>query len=859
MIILKKFKKINFLENFLKILNKIIYFFGIFVFIILVIFFLYYNQSGFKYSNPPKVLLSKINDKVIVRYLGLDLRNIDEYLKIFTLNFFSNFQSSKLDKVFIEINQKSILGLEMQRKLRKENKGEIPQNLRHTYPARIKNQEQIYKIKIRTKGVRNLHWYDKDMTSYKIDLRGEDRIWGLEEFSVQKPITRNYTYEYLFHELLGYVGLIKIKYFFINLFINDQDLGVYAVEESFSKELIERQKFRNGPIFGISEELGEYYPNIRYELYSENYWIGQYPEMTSKLFSILNDIKNGDKHVNNHFDLDKWARYFAIIDLTGAYHGSLVKSVKGYYNPTTALFEPIGYDLHKGAGDFNDFILLDFLQEDKPNCIYLCDHKDWYFKFFLDENNNLNYSFLNLYIKYLKKFSEKGFLEKFMNIHNDQLKEYNKEIYKDNSKTDKITRRGAGYFIFDDQYLLSRSKLLKKKISSTNIDGVTISKIGDNLRYEDYGDTKFPLKAQILDCDTNTVKEFFLAGKIDIKIDPSCKKIRIADHVGNLRIIDLNENILISTRKNIDFKEKFKKLKDNPQITKINDNKFIINNNLLINENTILNKNNYFILKQNQNINIINNATLFVEGKIDFKNNQDFPTKIFSQDGTGSVIFNKNNFEFENIIFDGLSSPKLNHYILYGGVNFINSEISLNNIIVKNSKDEDAMNIINSKSKINNIVFENIFSDALDIDFGESFFKNINCKKIYNDCLDVSGALINGDKFVAINSNDKGISVGENSEVYINNVSVKNNKIALAIKDGSTAKFDNIIFENNTYDIALFNKKKEFELPTLFLNDVKNLDNKKILQSEKTHLEINKNVLRGNLSDAEINSLIYKQ
>ena len=192
MIIFKKFKKINFLENFLRFINKIIYFFGIFVFIILISFLIYYYQSGFKYSNPPKVLLSKINDQVIVKYLGLDLKNIDEYLEIFTLNFLGNFQSSKLDKVFIEINQKSILGLEMQRKLRKENGGEIPQNLRHTYPARIKNQEKIYKIKIRTKGVRNLHWYDKNTTSYKIDLRGEDRIWGLEEFSVQKPITRNY-------------------------------------------------------------------------------------------------------------------------------------------------------------------------------------------------------------------------------------------------------------------------------------------------------------------------------------------------------------------------------------------------------------------------------------------------------------------------------------------------------------------------------------------------------------------------------------------------------------------------------------------------------------------------------------------
>ena len=91
-------------------------------------------------------------------------------------------------------------------------------------------------------------------------------------------------------------------------------MGVYTVEESFSRELIERQNRRNGPIFGISEELGEYYPNIRYELYSENFWINNFPKLTSDLFSTLNNIKLGNFHINDYFDIDKWAKYFAIID-----------------------------------------------------------------------------------------------------------------------------------------------------------------------------------------------------------------------------------------------------------------------------------------------------------------------------------------------------------------------------------------------------------------------------------------------------------------------------------------------------------------------------------------------------------------
>ena len=39
-------------------------------------------------------------------------------------------------------------------------------------------------------------------------------------------------------------------------------IGVYAVEESFSKELVERQGKRNGPIFSLKDELGEYFWGI---------------------------------------------------------------------------------------------------------------------------------------------------------------------------------------------------------------------------------------------------------------------------------------------------------------------------------------------------------------------------------------------------------------------------------------------------------------------------------------------------------------------------------------------------------------------------------------------------------------------
>ena len=113
--------------------------------------------------------------------------------------------------------------------------------------------------------------------------------------------------------------------------------------------------------------------------------------------------------------------------------------------------------------------------------------------------------------------------------------------------------------------------------------------------------------------------------------------------------------------------------------------------------------------------------------------------------------------------------------------------MNLKNIYVINSKNEDGINIINSDSEVSNIYFENIQADAFDVDFGSLIFKNIDCKNIKNDCLDISGATVNGENLLSNNTFDKGISVGENSDVKITNLKTLNTNIGLAVKDGSKA------------------------------------------------------------------------
>ena len=59
---------------------------------------------------------------------------------------------------------------------------------------------------------------------------------------------------------------------------------------------------------------------------------------------ILFEFKNGTKKTSEVFDNKKMAKAYVLCDLLGHHHASHPFNLKFYYNPTTALIEPIIYD-----------------------------------------------------------------------------------------------------------------------------------------------------------------------------------------------------------------------------------------------------------------------------------------------------------------------------------------------------------------------------------------------------------------------------------------------------------------------------------------------------------------------------------
>ena len=103
--------------------------------------------------------------------------------------------------------------------------------------AKISNLTEKFNCKVRLKGDLADHWSGEKF-SLRVEMKDGSLIRGMSRFSLQAPITRNHTSEWLFQQSLKREDLMGIRYEFVNLFINGRFMGIYAMEEHFSKELI---------------------------------------------------------------------------------------------------------------------------------------------------------------------------------------------------------------------------------------------------------------------------------------------------------------------------------------------------------------------------------------------------------------------------------------------------------------------------------------------------------------------------------------------------------------------------------------------------------------------------------------------
>ncbi|MGD8751442.1 MAG: hypothetical protein PVG14_08465, partial [Anaerolineales bacterium] len=157
-----------------------------------------------------------------------------------------------VERITIDIQHEDYMRLAYQREIAL-SRGILISGSSDFVPATITYNGETINVRIRLKGDSTDH-LEGDKWSYRIDVRGDDTLFGMEQFSIQHPKTRHYIYEWIFHKALEREGLISLRYDFIDVTLNGKDFGVYALEEHFDKRLIEYNRFIGGPIVRFNED-----------------------------------------------------------------------------------------------------------------------------------------------------------------------------------------------------------------------------------------------------------------------------------------------------------------------------------------------------------------------------------------------------------------------------------------------------------------------------------------------------------------------------------------------------------------------------------------------------------------------------
>jgi len=232
-------------------------------------------------------------------------------------------------------------------------------------PATVTTEGQSLDARVRLKGDLVDHLRTKKW-SFRVELEDDHRLFGMRRFSIQHPSTREYQFEQTYFDNLRHEGVLAPRYEFVEVSLNGENLGIYALEEFFSRELIESQHRRAGVILGFEEQyywehvgrppinrlamgmLTESFTSSNaYIDVFESGRIAKNPELqlqADRAVLNLRKFQEGSLIAGDIFDLEKMATFLALTELWQAQHSTLENNMRFYYNPVSGLLEPVGFD-----------------------------------------------------------------------------------------------------------------------------------------------------------------------------------------------------------------------------------------------------------------------------------------------------------------------------------------------------------------------------------------------------------------------------------------------------------------------------------------------------------------------------------
>ena len=788
-------------------------------------------------------------------------------------------EKNQLDSLKLEISFKGMQALDAKRK-NALNANLLVSNEDDFVKAEISFLNESHNCKIRLKGDLSDHW-SGDKFSLRVEMKNGSLIRGMSRFSLQDPVTRNHTSEWLYQKSLKRESVMGVRYDFVNLFINGKPMGIYALEEHFSKELIESNSRREGVIVNFEDYL--LWKKFPVNLASNIDWNSIYRSagvevrnnrrvqkneilnnQKTTAVNLLRSLQESSLPASKIFDSEKLGKFLAITRLWSAEKGLFYGDINFYFNPVTCLLEPIGFDGNPSQETVAPFCYFSWgdIKENWVN-YSLSDPRiassyvGWLFKVTDKEYLSLlasdlrsrEVSFRNLLSRELLFESNKKIWKNIGLINFDpwstlelraqgirnELKEkiliqgYGKKS-KDNNSIQIIVRNTTTQpveikgFSLGNKFWSANRHLVSNREKSPSVHNnqsdtnVILFGQGNGFRQTEK-DEEFII--HVVECKEPLVAHFRFLGSPNSYID--CV-IPVDESSFNPELLPTNKSSRFN-RNSFTF------------IWEENETLWVPPGSHVCRENLFIPTNLKLIISPGAKILFDRNCTFVSESPIHFLGTEAAPITISSieESWAGLLLANASatsvfeNVEFSNVYGIGKGpNPNgitQNGWTLTGGITVYNSPVEFRNCSFSNFKTEDALNIISSTFSISDCKFSDHYSDAFDGDFvvgsiSKSYFSNIA-----GDGVDFSGssAFLRNCSFKSVE--DKAISVGESSKVKVYDCKIEDVSFGIVSKDMSATEVSNntVVRDARIAAFAAFQKKDSFGAASIKITNSKTI------------------------------------
>ncbi|MBL79563.1 MAG: hypothetical protein CMH70_05980 [Nitrosomonadaceae bacterium] len=731
-------------------------------------------------------------------------------------------------------------------------------------PASIRHGNQTTNVKLRLKGDLVDHLQGKKW-SFRVHVKNGKHLFGVRRFSLQAPWTRGFHSEILFFETLRRVGVLAPRYFFLDVVINGDDIGIMALEEHFSKELLEYNGRREGVIIKFDESLfwrnnqGPVFHNFRNVPIKafRNSRIEKSEKLSSEhavAVGLLRGFVEKRLLASEVFDVEKMGRFFGAGELWGASHAMLFTNIRLYLNPISLKLEPVAFDASIPSRDFElptlsgDVLIAGkqplgraILKDPKIYDAYLKTIKNLAHAAvdgdLIEELKTTEQKFLLILNKEFLLLSElpwQGLIQRAESLLKLKRIKFEKISLPLEPTSGEYPLIAHVHLINDaEKPYLEIANAIPQNIEINSIEWVSRSGANSALFK---ASSKLSLPKQLPPTPMNTLPQSIRIYyspmdleryrlKVSAKIKNHDKEYESKVHT-YFAPLDHHPIPKSSITRQLE-QHPFLTLDSEKKNLQARKGKWKVKGSLIIPPGYSLTLKGETTLQFSRGEGLISNGPLYFMGTKNSPILLEGQSEGMGESWQGIAVLNSkilSTFSFVTIRnTSGISRPG---WKLTGGTTFYKSDMEMDSSSIIGHRGEDALNIIQSNFKLRDVNIEDTLSDGLDADFSNGsvdrgLFKNIG-QTTGGDGIDISGSriVINGTIFQGIS--DKGISVGEKSFATVTDTIIERVATGVASKDGSRLILTNATFKDITNaGLAAYIKKPEYGPALINANNIK--------------------------------------